>query len=72
MKFFLADLQIINAEIHIYYDNDVKQKEIQGVLEQLQNLDIDVYFHWNKFEGEKDYGVRKSNIIDYYDHVIKK
>ena len=72
VKFFLADLQIINAEIHIYYDNDVKQKEIQGVLEQLQNLDIDVYFHWNKFEGEKDYGVRKSNIIDYYDHVIKK
>lgn len=72
VKFFLADLRIINAEIHIYFDNDVSKKEIQGVLEQLEYLDIDVYFHWNKFKDEKDYGVRKSNIIDYSEHVIIK
>ncbi len=72
VKFFLADLKIINAEIHIYFDNDVKQKEIQGILEQLQYLDLDIYFHWNRYKNEKDYGVPKSNIIDYCEHVIKK
>ena len=82
IKFLLADLRIINAEIHIYFDNDVSNKEIRGVLEQLQYLNIDVYFHWNRkiisqsVDGkniiyEKDYGVSKDNILDYCEQVIK-
>lgn len=72
IKFLLADLRIINAEIHIYFDNDVSDKEIRSILEQLQFLNMNVYFHWNRFEGEKDYGVPKNRIIDYYEQVIKE
>lgn len=71
VKFLLSDLRIINCELHIYFDNDVKNHEIQEILSQLQYLNINIYFHWNKFEGEKDYGVPKCKIIDYYEQVIK-
>lgn len=71
IKFLLADLKIINAEIHIYFDNDVSKKEISEVLAQLQYLNLDIYFHWNKYNNEKDYGVPKGKIIDYYEQVIK-
>lgn len=72
VKFLLCDLKIINAEIHIYFDNDVKNSEIADILYQLQELNIDVYFHWNKFENEKDYGVPKNKILDYSEHIIKQ
>lgn len=81
VKFLLADLKIINAEIHIYFDNDIANKEIKGVLDQLKYLNIDVYFHWNRnivrkisdknIIYEKDYGVPKDNILDYCEQVIK-
>lgn len=82
IKFLLADLKIINAEIHIYFDNDISKKEISGILEQLQYLDLNIYFHWNRFIRskdidekniiyEKDYGVSKDFILDYYEQVIK-
>ena len=72
IKFLLCDLKIINAEIHIYFDNDVSDKEIKNIISQLQYLNIDIYFHWNRFEDEKDYGVPKSNILDYREQVINK
>lgn len=72
IKFLLCDLKIINAEIHIYLDNDVKDKEIQKIIYQLQYLNIDIYFHWNRYEKEKDYGVSKNKIKDYYEHIIKR
>lgn len=72
IKFLLCDLKIINAEIHIYLDNDVSKKEITQIINQLQYLDIDIYFHWNRYENEKDYGVPKNRILDYSEHIIKK
>lgn len=72
IKFLLADLRIINAEIHIYFDNDVSDKEIREILNQLQFLNMNIYFHWNRFENEKDYGVPKNRIIDYFEQVIKE
>lgn len=72
IKFLLSDLRIVNAEIHIYFDNDVKDHEIRDILAQLQYLNLNIYFHWNRFEGEKDYGVSKNKIIDYYEHIIKE
>lgn len=71
IKFLLADLKIINAEIHIYFDNDVSNKEISEILAQLQYLNIDIYFHWNRFKGEKDFGIPKNRIVNYCQHVIK-
>ena len=68
IKFLLCDLKIINTEIHIYFDNDVKKSEIEDILYQLQYLN----FHWNRFENEKDYGVSKNRILDYHEHIIKK
>lgn len=70
IKFLLCDLKIINAEIHIYFDNDVSDKEIQNILYQLQYLNMNIYFHWNKFENEKDYGVPKNRILNYTEQVI--
>lgn len=72
IKFFLCDLKIINTEIHIYFDNDVKKYEIEDIIYQLQHLNLDIYFHWNKFENEKDYGVCKEKIKDYFEHIIKR
>lgn len=72
IKFLLCDLKIINTEIHIYFDNDVKKSEIEDIIYQLQYLDLDIYFHWNKFENEKDYGVSKEKILDYCEHIIKR
>lgn len=72
IKFLLCDLKIINTEIHIYFDNDVKKWEIEDIIYQLQYLDLNIYFHWNKYEGEKDYGVPKEKIKDYSEHIIKR
>lgn len=72
IKFLLCDLKIINAEIHIYLDNDVSDKEIKNIISQLQYLNIDIYFHWNKFENEKDYGINKNKILDYSEQIISK
>lgn len=72
IRFLLCDLKIINVELHIYFDNDVKDKEIKEILYQLQYLNIDIYFHWNRFENEKDYGVPKDRILDYKELINKK
>lgn len=75
IKFLLSDLRIINAEIHVYIDNDVSKREISEITAQLQYLDMDIYYHWNRFitnnKYEKDYGVPKNRIIDYSEHIIK-
>lgn len=82
IKFLLSDLKIIHVEIHIYFDNDISKREISGILEQLQYLNLNIYFHWNRFiiskdiDGknkiyEKDYGVPKDFILDYCEQVIK-
>lgn len=82
INFLLADLKIINAEIHIYFDNDVNVRDYKGILQQLQYLNLDIYFHWNRFITfktvdekviiyEKDYGVKRQNIVDYFEQVIK-
>ena len=82
IKFLLADLKIINAEIHIYFDNDVSNKDISEILSKLQYLYLDIYFHWNRYivsksvDGkkiiyEKDFGVPKNKIVNYYQQVIK-
>lgn len=72
IKFLLCDLKILNAEIHIYFDNDIKRFEIEDIIYQLQYLNLDIYFHWNRFENEKDYGVSKEKISDYSEHIIKR
>lgn len=72
IRFLLCDLKIINAEIHIYFDNDVKDREIREIIYQLQHLNLDIYFHWNRYENEKDYGVTREKIKDYSEHIIKR
>lgn len=54
---------IINAEIHFYQDtDDVANKKIQFTLNNIRNLGLPVYIHKNMMEGEKDFGVRLSQI----------
>ena len=56
---------IINAELHIYMDTDeVAENKIKSTINRLAELRLPVYLHKNLKEGEKDFGVRKENIIE--------
>lgn len=74
VKFITTTLGIINAEYHIYFDNDVDDKTINHTTYILKQLPISIYYHWNKYinkiengirQYEKDYGVPKEKIKDY-------
>ena len=54
---------IINAELHFYSDtDDVANNKIKFALNNLRNLRIPIFLHKNMKEGEKDFGVKLSQI----------
>lgn len=55
---------VYGLDIHIFSDNDVKQRELNNIKAFLDNLVCNYTLHFNLFEGEKDFGVPFSNIID--------
>jgi len=63
LKFFLQEMAIIYAEIHIYLDNDVEDKVLYQIRKYVPN-NIMIWFHRNIFGGEKDFGVPKERIIE--------
>lgn len=60
----ITEYGLINAEYHIYLDNDIDDYTIQSIAKITIPLKIRVYIHKNRYTGEKDYGVKASNIID--------
>ncbi len=65
IKFFILSLKIMNAEIHIYPDADIKDYKINNIKYQLTPFNFPIYIHRNIMEGEKDFGVRMERIREY-------
>ena len=63
-KFFMLEYGFMNFELHIYVDNDVDNFEIQKIANLVKPVGVEIFMHRNLFQGEKDYGVRRENIID--------
>lgn len=54
----------MNINIHIYPDLDVQDREILRMRDELHMLGCRIFIHRNVYEGEKDYGVHYTHIID--------
>ncbi len=67
---FINTLKLINIEIHIYIDNDVKQYKITQLKDMLKPFDIPMYIHRNIYEGEKDFGVPKERINEVVHRIV--
>lgn len=61
----ITHIGLIDADFHVYMDNDVKPYIAKGIAKVIIPLGIDVYIHKNVYPNMKDYGVPKENIKDY-------
>ena len=64
INFILTEIGIINYEIHLYPDRDVKEYEFNKVLNIVSMLPCNKYIHRNIHNNEKDYGVPIDRIED--------
>jgi hypothetical protein len=62
IKLFILEMGIINADFHIYIDNDIDDWEIQKIKDYMDGFNFNIYLHRNIYPGEKDFGVKLSNI----------
>ena len=62
--FFLIDMRIPNAEIHLYPDNDKfgTDEVMRKLINKIPDPFIPIIIHRNKKSGEKDFGVPKERI----------
>ena len=65
LMMFITDYGFINVEYHIYIDNDIQNYIIDNLRRISRTLKINVYIHQNRYNGEKDFGVKRSKIHDY-------
>lgn len=65
----ISSLGIMNGEYHFYVDNDVKEYELSGVKKVLNGMNLKGYIHRNGCNGEKDFGVPLSRIVDTVSRV---
>lgn len=61
-KHFIHNMKLINLEFHIYADNDVKDYIFYDINQYLKIYNMPLYIHRNIYPGEKDFGVKVSNI----------
>lgn len=64
MGFFISNYGLINSEFHIYIDNDINRYTINGIRQFSDNFKIKTIIHYNKYNGEKDFGVPANRILD--------
>ena len=64
IKFFIMNYGFINFDLHIYLDNDIDNRSIYNVINQVRMFCDSIFIHRNQFPNEKDYGVPKERIID--------
>ena len=65
IEYCICELGIVNAEFHIYIDNDIKKYVLPNIQRTFKNLEINIWIHVNTFTGEKDFGVDKNHIREY-------
>lgn len=65
IQYFLIEVGIIDAEFHIYIDNDIITDTINKLKYLLNPIEVPVYIHMNMYPGEKDFGVPNNKITNY-------
>lgn len=66
VEYFLCTVGLVDVAFHIYIDNDINPQVVPELKGLLQPLMIESYIHFNAKEGEKDFGVPKSQIQECY------
>lgn len=61
-RLLIAQYGIYNPIFDIYPDNDVDDREIRWRMKKIYELNIPIYYHRNKFNNEKDFGVPSDRI----------
>lgn len=69
IKLYIEEYGIMNANIHLYVDNDVSNNELSFTLAKLKQLEYPIYIHRNTYNNEKDFGVKLSNIHESIIHI---
>lgn len=64
LRHVIEHLGLMNINIHLYVDADVKDYEIKNIARYLAPFNHNFYLHRNGYAGEKDYGVPRDHIID--------
>lgn len=67
IKMFLTRYGLMNAEYHLYVDNDVSNsdREIRSAVNLISSIQCAGYIHRNGFQDEKDMGVSSNRIKDF-------
>jgi hypothetical protein len=66
----MSEYGIVNPELHAYMDNDAKEYHTELLKNNLKRYACPLYFHWNSFEGEKDFGVSNERIAEFEERIL--
>lgn len=69
LRFILTELALINIELHLYPDNDMKPNVIYDLCEFLRPFQFPIYVHHNDYPGEKDFGVPRGRIKERIERI---
>lgn len=69
LRFILAELALINIELHLYPDNDMKPNVINDLCQFLAPFQFPIYKHSNDYIGEKDFGVPINRIQERIEKI---
>jgi len=64
LEFFLIKKRLINMEVDIYMDSDIKERVLYAIKQLLDYFGVPLRLHRNIYPGEKDFGVKHSKIQD--------
>ena len=70
IKYFLCEVGLVDPIIHLYIDNDIKKFVLPEIEKMLKPIRIETHIHLNAFNEEKDFGVAKNKIKEYYYRMI--
>ena len=70
-NYFLCSLGIIDADFHIYIDNNIEKDIIESIKYYIGRLNMyKIFIHVNTYPGEKDFGVPKEKIHEYVYQLV--
>lgn len=64
IQFLIVRYGIYDFEVHFFPDKDVTDCFIYDIANKIKVFNCDIFIHRNVYQGEKDYGVPISKIID--------
>lgn len=67
---FINTMKLINIEVHIYIDADIKDHIVFELANMLSVFQIPFYLHRNLCPGEKDFGVKINRIKEQIQRIV--